>query len=68
MPKKNPIFSKNRIFDGASMPKKIRFFQKIGFLTERPCKKIRFFQKIGFLTEHLCKKNPIHLKGQILLF
>jgi hypothetical protein len=28
-------------------PKKIRFFQKIGFLNP---KKIRFFQKIGFLS------------------
>ncbi|MEN8220245.1 MAG: hypothetical protein ABFS56_28615, partial [Pseudomonadota bacterium] len=25
---------KNRIFNGAAMSKKIRFFQKIGFLTE----------------------------------
>jgi hypothetical protein len=39
MPKKNPIFSKKRIFDGASMPKKIRFFQTIGFLTEHLCQK-----------------------------
>jgi hypothetical protein len=32
--------------------KKIRFFQKIGFLTEvSVSKKIRFFQKIGFLTK-----------------
>jgi hypothetical protein len=45
--------------------KKIRFFQKIGFLTERLCQKIRFFQKIGFLAERLCQKNPIFSKNRI---
>jgi hypothetical protein len=34
------------------MSKKIRFFEKIGFLAEHLCqKKIRFFEKIGFLTD-----------------
>jgi hypothetical protein len=42
---KNPIFSKNRIFSGASMSKKIRFFQKIGFLAERLCQKNPIFSK-----------------------
>jgi hypothetical protein len=39
------------------MSKKIRFFEKIGFLAERLCQKIRFFEKIGFLAEHLCQKK-----------
>jgi hypothetical protein len=38
-----------------SIPK-IRFFQKIGFLTGISVKKIRFFQKIGFLTGINVKK------------
>jgi hypothetical protein len=56
------------------MSKKIRFFEKIGFLAERLCqknpifsgasisKKIRFFEKIGFLAEHLCQKKSDFLK------
>jgi hypothetical protein len=42
---KNPIFSKNRIFNGASVSKKIRFFQKIGFLTGISVKKNPIFSK-----------------------
>jgi hypothetical protein len=49
-PKKNPIFSKNRIFNPQ---KKIRFFQKIGFLNP---KKIRFFKKNRIFNP---QKNPI---------
>jgi hypothetical protein len=42
--------------------KKIRFFEKIGFLAERLCKKIRFFEKIGFLAERLYQKKSDFLK------
>jgi hypothetical protein len=62
-----PVPHRNRIFDELGHSQKIRFFQKIGFLTELGhSQKIRFFQKIGFLTElgH-SQKNPIFSKNRI---
>jgi hypothetical protein len=62
--KKNPIFSKNRIFKLVSVSKKNPIFSKNRiFKLVSVSKKIRFFQKIGFLSWCRCQKNPIFSKS-----
>jgi hypothetical protein len=62
---RNPIFSKNRIYQDFQRFKKSDFFKKSDLSGLSKVQEIRFFQKIGFIRTFKGSRNPIFSKNRI---